>query len=93
MIVDPDIAFLARYAGAHIVAGAIANRHAGAVGLSNVFGPAKEDMDTRSACLVLAGTLFPDLPIVGYEGADKREGLLQLGFTPIGPLRVWQRSG
>jgi hypothetical protein len=86
LIADPDIAFFARHAGARIVAGAIANRHAGAVGLTNVFGS-----EARAASVALASAEFPDLPMVGYEGLDRRDEMLGLGFTPIGPLRVWQR--
>jgi hypothetical protein len=91
LIANPDIAFLARYAGARIVAGAIANRHAGAVGLSNVFGPPREDAATRAAGVALASTQFPSLPVVGYESAEKRDAMTQLGFASIGALRVWQR--
>lgn len=91
LIADSDIAFLARYAGGQIVAGAIANRQAGAVGLTNVFGPANEDSVTRADAMALTGAEFPGLPTVAYVGADKRDAMVELGFAAIGALRVWQQ--
>ncbi len=89
---DPDIAVLAAYHDAAIVAGAVANRAAGAVGLSNLFGPA-EALDTVWASAVgIVAAAFPGLPIVGYESADRLGPLKRVGFEVLAPLRVWLRT-
>jgi hypothetical protein len=34
-------------------------------------------------------TLFPGLPLVGYERGDDLERARRVGFEEVGPLRVW----
>ncbi len=92
LIDQPDIAVIAGYRGRQIIAGAMANQQAGAIGLSNVFGPERKGGSSRAGCMAHALAQFPGLPIVGYETAEKRPQLAALGFQPLGPLRVWQRA-
>jgi hypothetical protein len=71
-----------------VVAGAIANRTGDVVGVSNVF--AHPDAERSWAgCLITIINAFPGLPLVGYERGDELEIAERLGFTAVGPLRVW----
>jgi hypothetical protein len=35
--------------------------------------------------------MFPNRSLVGYEFGDRLGAAISAGFTPVGPLRVWQR--
>jgi hypothetical protein len=89
LLANPQVAFFAGYQDQEIVAGGIANRTEGVVGLSNVF------VSFGDASAVWAGLVnstqeaFPDLPFVGYERDAALEAALACGFEPIGKLRVW----
>jgi hypothetical protein len=89
LLVDPDLAILALFRDDAIFGGAIANRAAGAIGLSNVFA-VESDLEVVWAMAVChAGAAFPGLPIVGYEAADALACPRKLGFEPLTPLKVW----
>ncbi len=89
LLPDENIAFIAAYDGQHIAAGAIANRHAGALGISNLFTRPERIGPDWSAALAAASARFPGLPVVGYGPAAARPLVESLGFSAIGPLRVW----
>jgi len=89
---DKDIAIVACYRDGHIVAGAIANRSAGAVGWSNFFAPAAEKLDRAIESLATIAAVFPGTPIVGYEHGAELRNAHALGFESLGPLRVWTFS-
>jgi hypothetical protein len=93
LFVDPGFAFFARSQGRSVIAGGIAHRAGGVVGLSNVFVHAGEPADAWAGLLRCTGDAFPGLPVVGYERGDDLESAIAVGFEPIGPLRVWQRRG
>ena len=78
--------------GGPIVAGGVANRSAGAVGLSNLF--ASPELAGQAWCAIVNGisNAFPGQPIVGYERGDDLMRARQVGFEPVGPLRVWERT-
>ncbi|GHO69718.1 hypothetical protein KSC_086100 [Ktedonobacter sp. SOSP1-52] len=86
---DADICFIAAYKAKQIVAGAIANRTTGVVGLSNVFTPEQEPEKYWEGLVSMIATCYPDLPIVGYEQDESLETALRAGFTLLGPLSVW----
>ena len=93
LLVSPDHAFFAGRLEGQVVAGGIANRSPGVVGLSNVFSSQAFAEEAWNALVTCIAAAFPNVPLVGYErGAD-----LQLangvGFVPIGALRVWRRAG
>jgi hypothetical protein len=91
LLEDRNIIFFAGSLGQEIVAGGIANRTSGVVGLSNVFVNAG---DTNTAWIGLINRVqeaFPALSMVGYEANSTLESALTCGFTPIGLLRVWIR--
>jgi hypothetical protein len=89
LLANEDIAVIAAYRDQRIVAGAIANRTADVVGLSNVFVPALDGGRFWAGCVAAAVDAFPHLPLVGYE-ADRALAMAHaLGFQTLGPLRVW----
>ncbi|GCE18755.1 hypothetical protein [Dictyobacter kobayashii] len=89
---DADVCMMAAYKEDQIVAGAIANRTTGIVGISNVFTPEQEAEQYWSGLLDMIATCYPGLPIVGYEQDESLELAVHIGFTPLGPLRVWLKE-
>jgi hypothetical protein len=89
---DENVLFMSARQAPEIVAGAVANRHAGAVGLSNYFarGPASDVY--WADCVSMALARFPGLPLVGYEQQSHRSVASGAEFTNLGPLRVWATS-
>lgn len=86
---SPEHAFFAGVLEGRVLAGGIANRSPGVVGLSNIFSPSELLEDTWSALVTSISAAFPGTPIVGYErGSDL--GIAQRArFAAIGKLRVW----
>ena len=66
----PEVAVLAGRARELVVAGAVLNRAAGAVGLTNVFARDGDLRGAWSAAVAAAVELFPNDSIVGYESGD-----------------------
>ena len=92
LLADPQIRFLAAYQSQQIVAGAIASVSGTVVGLSNLFYPARAAHSYWAGCVATIMELYPTLPIVGYERDHDLEVAQTLGFTAIGPLRIWARA-
>jgi hypothetical protein len=89
LLAEDGVAFLARYDADGISTGALANRSAAVVGLSNVFA-AGLDLDTAYAeASAAAGAIWPGLPIVGYDHGDPLVAAHAAGFESIGALRIW----
>ena len=94
-LLDNDsVAILAARAGDRIVAGAVLNRSAMVVGISNFFTDGS-GVDSASwlGCLTFAEMLFPDARFVGYESGDGLDAARSNGFDTAGPLRVWIFEG
>jgi hypothetical protein len=89
LLQERDHAVLAIWRNGAIVAGCIASRCDGVLGISNPFAPA-DDEEAHRACLAAAMQFAPGLPLVGYEQGEGLARMKQLGFAEIGPLRVWQ---
>ncbi len=92
LLASPDHAFFAGHLDGQIVAGAIANRSPGAVGLSNLFAPPAFADEAWAAVVDGITSAFPGMPIVGYERGDDLLRVQRAGFISVGALRVWQRS-
>jgi hypothetical protein len=93
LLADAAIAVLARYDGNRIAAGAVANRSATVIGLSNVFDA---EGDLRSAWhdgARAAEACWGSLPVVGYDSGAALEAAHEAGFGSIGELAVWVRPG
>ncbi len=86
---NTDICIMAAYKENQIVAGAIANRTLVVVGLSNVFTPQVDAERYWEGFLNMISAHYPTLPIVGYEQDEGLALALHVGFTILGPLRVW----
>jgi hypothetical protein len=83
---------LARYEGKRIVAGAVANRSAAAIGLSNVFA---DGDDLESAYLGGASAAqerWGSLPVVSYDSGPALEAARRARFVGFGELAVWIRA-
>jgi hypothetical protein len=89
LLKDETIAVLARYDGDRVAAGAIANRSANVIGLSNVFDTAGELDSAWAAGAAAAAMLWGDLPTVGYDAGDALHAAHDAGFESIGELVVW----
>lgn len=92
LLEDPNTAILAAFLGDTLVAGAIAYRDSGVVGLSNTFFAADTASALRAELITQIASVFPDLPLVGYEHGDELDTWCGLGFEPLGPLRVWLKT-
>ncbi|MGW3293675.1 hypothetical protein ACWC9S_06895 [Streptomyces xiamenensis] len=93
---DPDTFVLAgRHPGDRpVVAGAVASRAAGVIGVSNVFRLDDAAPDTAWPFVLEAvHHLFPGLPVVGYEHGEDLSAALAHGFETVGPLRIWLHEG
>ncbi|WP_086994277.1 hypothetical protein [Rhizobium sullae] len=89
---NPDIAFFATFEGKALEGGGILNRQADVVAHSNVFAIKSRKRAIRAGLVQKAAEIFPGTPVVGYEHGDDLSDALELGFTSLGPLRVWVRS-
>lgn len=91
LLADPDIAILGAWNRDDVRGGAIFSRHAGAVGISNVF--AAHDMGDAFVKSVVrdAATFARGLPLVTYVASDA-EDWQALGFKTLGPLRIWLKN-
>jgi hypothetical protein len=89
---NTDVAILARYDGDRLAAGAIANRSAAVVGLSNVFDA---DGDLASAwrdAAEAAHARWGAMRVVSYDSGAALEAAHEAGFDSIGELAVWLRG-
>ncbi|MBF9233098.1 hypothetical protein [Microvirga alba] len=91
LLFDPDIVVAAIKRDGAMVGGGILNRGAGVVGLSNLFALAFDRDTVRRRLAELAVTIFPGLPLVGYERGADLAAARRIGFEPIGDLRIWHR--
>jgi hypothetical protein len=93
-LLDNDsVAILAARQGDRIVAGAVLNRSATVVGISNFFADPGVDSASWSGCLSLADRLFPAARFVGYESGDGLVAARGSGFDTAGRLRIWILQG
>ena len=84
-----SVTLLAARAGSRVSAGAVLNRSAGVVGLSNVFAAPAGPPADWAGCLALADALFAGSTLVGYQAGEALAAARAHGFRTAGPLRVW----
>jgi len=84
-----SVTVLAVRDGDRVSAGAVLNRSAGTVGISNVFADPEGPPADWPGCLALADALFPKSTFVGYEQGEALDAALTSGFRTAGLLRVW----
>jgi hypothetical protein len=92
LLESPHHRFFAKWDGKAIVAGAIANRSPGAIGLSNTFRLNAPVFDDWSGLMQCTSDHFPGVPMVGYERGEALDVAMAAGFLPTGTLRIWQRA-
>lgn len=94
LLQEEGVVFFAAGDAARPLAGGIASRAAGVVGLSNTFLAEGAPPRLYAELLARIRTCFPGLPVVGYEHGEELDTWRGLGFESVGPLRVWlkQRS-
>lgn len=91
LLADPNVAFIAAYQDSALIAGAIANRTATVVGLSNVFTPSADSVAFWAGCVATAQASFPGYPLAGYESGVDLARAEAVGFEKLQSLRVWGR--
>ncbi|MGZ4258479.1 MAG: hypothetical protein ACXVRE_12015 [Gaiellaceae bacterium] len=89
LLEDETIAVLAEYDGDRIVAGAVANRSATVIGLSNLFHAAGDLESAWAGGTAAATALWGAMPAVGYESGAALDAAHRAGFESIGELVVW----
>jgi hypothetical protein len=92
LLASPDHTFIAGRLCGQIVAGGIANRSPGVVGVSNLFSPPALSEDAWRALVTCVCAAFPNVPLVGYERGADLQRAQGVGFVPLGALRVWCRA-
>ena len=86
---NPRFRILARHRNGALVAGAVTHRGTGVVDLSNVWGD--DDPSLYDEVLAAVQSLHPGRAVTGYADGAELEEMLTLGFTAVGPQRVWIR--
>ncbi len=92
LLENPDFRFLTGLLGDRPVATAALNRSGNAVGLSNVFSETEDDARLFPGCVRVARSLYPGLPLVGYERGASLVAAEAAGFEPVHGLTVWVRA-
>ncbi|MET8132994.1 hypothetical protein ABZV24_13735 [Streptomyces sp. NPDC005251] len=91
---DPaDFVLAGHSADGRVIAGAVASRSDQVVGISNVFALDGGPDTAWPFVLDAVHSLFPTLPVVGYEHGDDLAAAVRHGFEPVGPLRIWTHVG
>ncbi len=93
LLADQNLAFIAAYQDAAIVAGAIANRTDDVVGLSNAFASVANSDLFWAECVAAVQVRFPGLPLVGYQRGPGLAVAQAVGFERLHDLTVWIRQG
>jgi hypothetical protein len=78
--------------GYGVVAGGMLYRADGVVGLSNVVADAADAVAVWRSLSLLATTVFPRMPLVGYESGSELQAALDAGFEIGDPLRIWVKA-
>jgi hypothetical protein len=86
---NPRFRILARHRDGALVGGAVTHQGADVVDLSNVWGD--DDPSLYDEVLAAVQALHPGRAVTGYADGTELEEMLTLGFTAIGPQRIWIR--
>jgi RimJ/RimL family protein N-acetyltransferase len=92
LLAEGSVLLLAHFDRDRIIGGAVANRSATAIGVSNVFA---EGGDLEAAYLgaaTAAQERWGSLPVVGYDSGAELEAARRAGFVGTGELTVWIRA-
>ena len=89
---DENFAMFSGSRNGSIVAGGTLYNADGVVGISNVVADVDEAPAVWRDLAILAGSIFPDMPLVGYESGDELKAAHKAGFELGDPLRIWVKS-
>lgn len=89
LLLNPDFRFLLGERGGESVATAALNRSRHAVGVSNVFSATEEPAQLFPGCVRMASSIFPGLPLVGYQRDAHLIAATTTGFEAVHGLTVW----
>jgi hypothetical protein len=89
ILANAVIAVLARYDGDRIAAGAVANRSATVIGLSNVFDTGGDLESAWLDAVRAAQARWGPMPVVSYDSGATLEAAHQAGLDSVGELTVW----
>lgn len=89
LLEDSAVAVLAGMRDGRIIAGVVANQSEGVTGVSNLFVP-QDALMLKASALTAVTAVFPGTALVGYEHGGDLAAMQALGFTALGPLRVWE---
>ena len=89
LLEDPTVLVLTAHDGDVLLGGAVGNRSAHAVGISNLFTTRDDDDRIWAGAVDAISARFPGLPLVGYEAGADLAAAHRAGFVSTGPLRVW----
>ncbi len=89
LLLNPDFRFLLGERDGVAIATAALNRSRHAVGLSNVFSATEPAEQMFPGCVRLAASIFPDVPLVGYERDAHLVAATAVGFEAVHGLTVW----
>ena len=89
---DDNFAMFSGSRNGAVVAGGTLYRADGVVGISNVTADVDEAPAVWRDLAILAGSTFPEMPLVGYESGDELKAAHKAGFELGDPLRIWVKS-
>ncbi len=92
LLTDERLSILVGFKDHRIVAGVIGLLTDGVVGVSNLFGPPDKGISYRAGCISGLQEIYPNTPLVGYEGGADLKEMGILGFERLGLLRIWVRD-
>lgn len=92
LLENPAVLVLTARDGDALLGGAIGNRSADAVGISNLFTTTGADDRIWAGAVDAISARFPGLPLVGYEAGADLAAAHRAGFVSTGPLRVWWKD-
>ena len=89
---DPNFAMFTGRRGYGVVAGGMLYRADSVVGLSNVVADAADAVAVWRSLSLLATTVFPRMPLLGYESGNELQAAVDAGFEIGDPLRIWVKA-
>ena len=89
LLANENVGILAARDGERLVGGAVANRSATVIGLSNLFQVADELEAAWSGAAAAATQRWGEMPLVAYDSGNSLAAAHAAGFASTGELVVW----
>ncbi len=88
LLAEPGVTIIAGDLGGEIIAGCVASKAAGVIGISNLFAPPATQDVYRRACIDAVAKLAGGIPLVSYDAEEICDAMADIGFARVGRLRV-----